>query len=215
MSGRAIPTFPALFPALFCALAALVAGCASSPPPHFYTLSATPGAVAESAVSVVSSNSPNSPLAIAVGPVTVPAIVNRQQIVVSTGPNAVRLDDANRWASPLPDNLSRVVAENLARRLATPRVSLFPQGTSADAEYRVTIDVQAFESAPGKSALLDATWTVRRMSDGATRSGRSKRVENVDDASYEALAAAHSRALARLSDDLGGALRRLAGQAAD
>ena len=66
-------------------------------------------------------------VSVAVGPVSVPAAVDRPQIVVSTGPNQVRLDEFNRWASPLQNNIARVVAENLVAMLGTPRVTLFPQ----------------------------------------------------------------------------------------
>ena len=109
-----------------------------------------------------------------------PAVVDRPQIVVSTGANQVRLDEFNRWASPLQDNISRVVAENLVAMLGTPRVTLFPQTLSADADYRVAIEVQRFESTPGKSATLDAVWTVRRTKDGKTQTGPHHRARDGD-----------------------------------
>ena len=49
----------------------------------------------------------------AVGPITIPASVDRPQIVVAMSPNQVRLDEFNRWVSPLQNNIGRVVAENL------------------------------------------------------------------------------------------------------
>lgn len=181
------------------ALIALAAGCASSPPAHFYTLAATaqPAGTA-------------STLAVAVGPVTLPAVVDRPQIVVSTGPNEVRLDELNRWASPLQDNVARVVADNLATRLGSPRVHLFAQSSGSAAQYRVLIDVQRFASTPGESAQLDALWSVRRMRDGKSLSGRVQRSEALTGQGYDALAAAHSRALDALSGDLADALRALA-----
>ena len=181
---------------------ALATGCGSSPPSRFYTLSAT----AKSATIA-------SDLSIAVGPVSVPAVVDRPQIVVSTGPNEVRLDEFNRWASPLQDNLSRTVAENLVAMLGTPRVSLFPQTSSAGADYRVAIEVQRFESTPGKAAILDAVWTVRRNKDGKAQTGRTNVTEEVHDSNYDALAAAHSRAVAQLSQQIAGAIGAL--QASD
>ena len=72
-----------------CAIAGVLAlfgaGCAS-PDSRFYTLSAAPApGAAPSTLSVV------------VGPVSVPAAVDRPQIVVTVGPNQVRLDEFNRW----------------------------------------------------------------------------------------------------------------------
>jgi len=178
-------------------LAALVAGCASSPS-HFYTLSANVAPV--TATSTVS---------VAVGPVTVPAAVDQPQIVVSTGANQVMFDEFNRWASPLQDNIARVVAENLVAALGTPRVTLFPQTLNSDADFRVVIEVRNFDSTPGKSAALDAVWTVRRTKDGKSETGRTSVREAVQEASYEALAAAHSRAVARMSQDIADTVKRL------
>jgi uncharacterized lipoprotein YmbA len=176
----------------------LVAGCSSTPPSHFYTLSAATPPVA-----------PASELAVAVGPVSVPALVDRPQFVVSIGPNQVQLDEFNRWAAPLQDSITRVVAENLVAMLGSPHVTLSPQRLSEDTQYRVAIQVQGFESAPGESAMLDAVWTVRRMQDGKTETGRSTLREPVKEKGYAALAAAHSRAVAHMSQDIADALRKL------
>jgi uncharacterized lipoprotein YmbA len=174
-------------------------GCSSSPPSRFYTL----GAAASPAVSA-------SGLSVAVGPVSVPAVVDRPEIVVTSSPNQVKLDEYNRWASPLQDSISRVVAENLVAMLGTPQVTQFPQNASADAGYRVAIEVQKFESALGESATLDAVWTLRRAKDGRSETGRTLVRELSPDKGYDGLAAAHSRALARLSQDIANALRAFA-----
>ena len=127
-------------------------------------------------------------------------------------PNQVRLDEFNRWVSPLQNNIGRVVAENLVAMLGTPRVTLSPQLLAADVNYRVGIEVQTFESAPGQAATLDAVWTVARTKDGRSRTGRTTVREPAPQPGYDALAAAHSRAVARLSRDIAdavGALDRL------
>jgi uncharacterized lipoprotein YmbA len=122
----------------------------------------------------------------------------------------VELDEFNRWASPLQNGIARVVAENLVMMLGTPRVTLYPQTLSADVDYRAAIEVQSFASAPGEAAMLDAVWTVRRMKDGKTQTGRTTVREPVQDKGYEALAAAHSRALASMSGEIAAAIRALA-----
>jgi uncharacterized lipoprotein YmbA len=69
--------------------------------------------------------------------------------------------------------------------------------------------VQGFDSAPGEAATLDAVWTVRRTKDGRTETGRTTVREAVQENGYDALAAAHSRAVARLSRDIADAVRAL------
>jgi uncharacterized protein len=178
-------------------LVVLAAGCAS-PMSRFYTLGAANAPAATA-----------SDLSVVVGPVSVPAVVDRPQIVVTTGPNQVRLEEFSRWASPLQNNISRVVAENLVAMLGTPRVILSSQTLGADADYRAAIEVQRFESAPGEATTLDAVWTVSRTKDGKSQTGRTTVREVAADKGYDALAAAHSRGLARLSRDIADAVRTL------
>ena len=182
-----------------CVAAILTAGC-STPPTHFYTLSrnATPAAT----------STPLANVSVMVGPISIPAIVDLPQIVVSTGANQVSLDEFNRWASPLQSNISRVVAENLVTLLGTPRVSQFQQSLNADTDYRVAIEVQSFDSALGTAASLNAVWIVRRTKDGKAQTGRTT-VSEPTAAGYDALAAAHSRALARMSQEIADVIRTL------
>ena len=177
-----------------CILAAAGTGCATSRS-DFYTLSSPSKAAQEAAG-----------YSVAVGPVSVPEIVDRPQIVVRTGPNQVFIDEFNRWGSPLRDEIARGIAGDLAALLRTHRVSVFPNPTSSDAKYRVAVDVMVFDSTPGESATLDAVWGIRGAGGGAIRSGRTTVRETVSDAGYAALVAAHSRALEKLSGDIANAI---------
>jgi uncharacterized lipoprotein YmbA len=91
----------------------------------------------------------------------------------------------------------------LVALLGSPRVTLL----SADSDFRAAIEVQSFDSAPGESASLDAVWIVRRTKDGRTETGRTRVREALEEKSYDSLAAAHSRALVRLSQDIAAAVR--------
>jgi uncharacterized lipoprotein YmbA len=187
--------------AAVCAVAAFGAGCAA-PPSHFYILSPT-------ATPTATPIATSAEISVVVGPVSIPTIVDVPQIVVSTSPNEVSLDEFNRWASPLQNNISHVVTENLVAMLGTPRVSQFQQSLNASADYRVAIEVQSFESVPGEAATLNAAWIVRRTKDGKAQTGRTNVREPALDKGYDALAAAHSRAVARLSQDIADAVRAL------
>lgn len=180
------------------AVLALAAGCATSPPARYYTLSGAPAPAA-----------PASGVTVGVGPVAIPAAVDRPEIVVAVHENEVWLDEFNRWAAPLADGIALAVAADLAAQLATPRVVLLAQA-GAGTEYRVALDVQRFESAPGSHALVDVAWTVSRR-DGSAAGGRTVARESAPERGYDALAAAHSRALARVSADVATAIRALAG----
>ena len=110
--------------------------------------------------------------AVMVGPVSVPAAVDRPEFVVQTAPNRVDVDEFNRWAAPLNDGIAQVVAGDLVKLLGTPNVAAAPLANFNPA-YRVTIDVQRFDSVAGQSALVEAVWTVHKTAGGETRSGRT------------------------------------------
>jgi len=171
-------------------------GACSSASPHYYTLS--PAATA--------SGLPATGGNVVVGPVTIPASVDQPQFVTQEGANRVSVDEFNRWAGPLNENIARVVAQNLVMLLGTANVAIGPLANFVP-DYTVAIDVQRFESVRGQRTELDAVWTVRDKVTGITRSGRTSANEPVTGDSFDALAAAHSRALAMLSGDIANAIR--------
>ena len=179
-------------------VAAATAGCSASAPARFYTLDST----------ATADGVPAARYAVVVGPVSVPAAVDRPQFVVQVAPNRVDIDEFNRWAAPLNDSIARAVAGDLAVLLGTSDVAVAPLANFNPA-YRVTIDVQRFESVQGESVVVEAVWAVRKT-DGDARSGRTVAREAVQGKGFDALAAAHSRALAHVSADIAGAIRAAA-----
>jgi uncharacterized lipoprotein YmbA len=173
------------------ALLLLLSACLGNPPREsFFTLNAPePPAAAEDAPSV------------SVGPVAVPDIVDRPQIVVRLGPNQVQIIEQARWAEPLKIAIARVVAANLA---ATLGARLAPT-RNADADYRVALDVQRFES-PADAVLIEALWSV--TSKDGRQTGRSVVRQKIAARDYAALAAAHSAALATMSKEIAAAIRK-------
>ena len=141
-----------------------------------------------------------------VGPVSIPASVDQPQFVLKVASNRVEVDELDRWAAPLDESIARAVAGDLAILLGTPTVAT-AQLANFSPEYVVAIDVQRFESVKGDSANLEAVWTVRKISSGEILSGRSSIREPALGKDYEALAVAHSRALAGLSENIADVIR--------
>ena len=173
-------------------------GCGTSPPPRFFTLASEPASAAAATTSVFT---------IAVGPVTVPELVDRPQFVLRSAPNAVEIAELARWAAPLKSEIPRVIADHLARLLDGARTWSSSQRAAGLPDYRVLIDIQRFETTPGEGATLQALWTVRAR-DGAPVSGRSV-VNEPAGSGYDELVAAHSRALASASRDIAAAIAGL------
>jgi len=172
------------------ALAFALAACGTPPRERFFTLDAPEPPVA----------APDA-AAIAVGPVSVPEMVDRSQLVVRTTANEVVIAEQARWAEPLKSAIARVVAANLASELGM-RLA----GARSDADYRVMLDILRFDSGPEQAALIDAAWTVIGPK-GVRRTGRSVVRQKAQTRYYDALAAAHSAALAAMSREIAAAIR--------
>ena len=185
-----------LIPIAFVAVVAF--GCSISATPRYYTLDSTAAQDSNSA--------PSGHETVMVGPVSIPASVDQPQFVVEVAPNRVEIDEFNRWDAPLGESIARAVAGDLSALLGTPDVATAPLA-NFDPAYHVTIDVQRFDSIQGEAAVIEALWTVRRAADGKTRAGRTVAREPVQGKGFDALAAAHSRALARMSSDIAEAIR--------
>jgi hypothetical protein len=177
-------------------VAVVAGGCSTTAPARFYTLDSTAAA----------QGGAEARYAVAVGPVSIPASVDRPQFVVQVAPNRVEVEEFDRWAAPLGDSIARAVAGDLATLLGTSSVAAGPLA-NFDPTYRVTLDVQRFDSVLGDSVLVDAVWVVRKTAGGPPSSGRSVAHEPAQGPGFEALAAAHSRALATVSADIAAAIQ--------
>ncbi|MHB8123327.1 MAG: PqiC family protein [Desulfuromonadaceae bacterium] len=180
-------------------LALATAGCSRSPRVTFYTL--------ESAVQPVTAAATMAVPAVSIGPITLPDVVDRPQFVVRIAANRVEILEMHRWAEPLKREIPRLIAENLNSLLGSRRVSSYLQHSGVDAEYRVLVDIQRFESSPGEAVTVDAVWSLRRVAGGEQKTGRTLVREPVGAGGYDPLVAAYGRALFAVSSDLARAIR--------
>lgn len=179
----------------FAALTVLFGCTAASPNVKYYTLNAPPYPEAGGAAGTV----------ILLGPLTLPEIVDRVQLVVRSGDNRVKIIETSRWAQPLKSELSRALAANLARAIGTQRVFLAGQGITVEPDFRVSVDVLRFESWLGNDAIIEVLWTIRRK--GGVLTGRSIAQEKVGGADHDLLVAAYGRALEHISHEIADAIR--------
>ncbi|MFM0143100.1 PqiC family protein [Paraburkholderia sp. RL18-085-BIA-A] len=185
------------------AAAVVLAACAS-PPSRFYTL----GADAAASAAPVSASTAAPTWLIEVAPIDVPPQVAKNQLVVQTGPTQVKVLEEERWASLPGDEIRRALSTSLTQQLRTIDVygTAHPDATPV---YRVSMNVQRFESWPGSHALMDAVWSVRAVRSNAVMTCRSVVSEPVG-GGYDALVEGHRRALAQISAQIASAVQAMA-----
>jgi len=111
-------------------------------------------------------------VSVLLGPITMPAYLDRNQMVSVTGKNEVALDEFNRWAESLRDSFYRVLLEDLSLLLKTPDIYAYDNSGSKNLDYQVTIDVTRFDCAPEGDAVLTVFWDVRGKDDSRPKINR-------------------------------------------
>ena len=177
--------------------ALLFIGCSSTPKAEFYTLNSVSSTRPDESPATAS-----QPVSIGIGPVTIPKILDRPQIVTRTGPNKLQIDEFHRWAGRLEEDFARVLAENISFMVATDQVAVYPWDASFKPRYQVILDIQHFEGRIGKKdVLLEVLWKVIDSQDKTTlRIKKSVITEPLMATDYDTLVAAKSRAIKKLSD---------------
>jgi len=182
---------------LLCLCIAALTGCSRSPRVSFYTLGSAEG----TSPAYPSKSAPS----VSVANITLPDLVDRPQLVERVNGSRVEILETHRWAEPLKIGISRLLAENLASRLGSDLVAVYPQNSAGEPDYRVVVDIQRFESM-GDAVSVDAIWSIRRTPAGTTKSGRSQIHESRGREGYETLVAAYNRAIAYVSNDIAKAI---------
>ena len=191
-------TFPVLHTTTVLLLSLLLSACGSTPRSDYYMLSAE----AQDTVS----DTPPGP-SIGLGPVVIPEYLRGREIVTNSGPNKLDVRQYQRWGEPLDSGITRVALFNLAVLLDTQAVSVYPWRRDAPPEYAVRLLVTSLTVENGK-AMLICEWTLSRPASGDELQRRISRLSEPADAkSAASIAAAYSRLLLALSEDIAAAIK--------
>jgi uncharacterized lipoprotein YmbA len=188
---------------LFVIVPAMQTGCAHTEPARFYLLGSIQPK--ESGTEV------NGGTSVAVGPIMLPEYLNRPQIVSQTGENMLEIAEFDRWAGPLEDSLTRILAQNISIILSPDGIAAHPWNKGPTGDLRVTVAIQRFERGVDGRVVLVAQWSVTDPKDpnGLAMTTSSYEKQPVD-TGYAAMVAAQTRALADLSRDIARAIKGLA-----
>ena len=191
-------------------MAVLLVGCRSSAPPiQFYSLNSLSARTQKPDTTDAAPN-----IAIGVGPVQIPKVLDRPQIVTRTGPNKLMLDEFHRWAAPLDGDFARVLAEDISILLGINRVAIYPWEVGFTPDYQIALDIRYFEGQLDKNVLLDVVWTVTDRSGQKTLAVKKSIItEPLTASNYDALVAGQSQAIERLSREIAQEIRDLQARA--
>ena len=170
------------------AMLPFLAGCAASPSSSYYTLSVTSPCPAVSSAAAM--DRPE------LATVRLPGVLDRPQLVVRTDPQTVQIREFERWAEPLDQMTTRVLAEDMTKCQSPPR--------SGGPEYVLSVSVDEFMTDMSGRAVLTGRWWIALKNEKAHPSaGRQfALVEQAGGTSGAESAAAMSALLGKLASEI-------------
>lgn len=147
-------------------------------------------------------------MAVGIGPVDLPGYVDRAELVFQSDANEYQVPSKVRWAGPIGENFTRVLAADVGRRLGSGNVLPTPWPANAKLRYQVSVQVRQFHAVSGGDAVLEATWRVEEPTTRQiirTRNGSFH--ERIAGDGYGPVVAAESRLVAQLATAICGSLR--------
>jgi uncharacterized lipoprotein YmbA len=193
MNLRPLPLLPLL--------ALGLAGCLRNvAPTHFYLLKP----ISEAARPAPAGTAEGPSLGL--GPIRIPAYLDRPQIVTAVSGAEYKLADEHRWAERLDETITRVLGQNLAALIPTDRVFFHPWALSQKPDVQVGVTVQEFHADAAGQVRLAALWTLKTGDEPAGHH-RFTCVRPATAGDYHQIAEVQSLCLEQLSRAIAGAVR--------
>ncbi len=181
-------------------LVILLSGCVGTPSVQFYVLET----LSQAAPSPIPTDKQRL---IGIGPISIPTLLEHQQIVTRSSDNTVQIAEFQQWASPLQDNLLQALTRNLSTLQPNNIVRAYPWNIHGTVDLQVIVDIVRFDTTPGESANLEANWTVKNEATHAVlKSGHSVINRPMADSSYPGTVKTLSKILGEFSQELSSAL---------
>lgn len=143
--------------------------------------------------------------ALAIAKPSLPAYLDRQQLVIRDGGGAVQLLDNHLWSEPLSSGISRVLAANLSRLTGSSSILAVNDYLSLDYTALVELRIAQFDPDTAGNLVLECTWKLQpvRGGDADYRSFRTAVPMAVTVPPMKGRMAAMNEALADLARDIG------------
>ena len=175
-----------------CALV-LLTGCVARQRDHFYVLDAQPGGGRESRSQFERQITLR---------VTVPSLVDRAEMVLSSPGGGVMVMDHERWAAPLADLVTAALARDIEQRRNDVVVLSKTADHAGIPLVRMTVDIDQISARLGSQLVVETHWRVTDTHTGRELLGRDTFLSPQAPQSHADVASALSACVASLADRL-------------
>lgn len=169
----------------------LLVSCASQPS-QFYTLGHQRQLPPQTGLKVTTKT-------VGVGPVTIPKVIDRPQIITRGVNQQVDLAEFHQWAEPLRNNINQVMTDALAEQRTDLAFYAYPWSSLGAVDQRISVNITRFDGALDGDVILRADWSFYAGKGQPVKRGKVHLKETTTGPSYDALVAAQSRLLSEMS----------------
>lgn len=145
---------------------------------------------------------------VGLGPIKVPAYLDRPQIVTAASDLEYRLAENQRWAERLDESIARVSQENLEALIPSDRIVMHPWSRDIKPDVQVGVQIQEFHLDSSGHARLVALWTLKSAKGDTTNHHFSCSIA-VPPSDFGQIVAAEGDCLARLNREMAQGIRQL------
>lgn len=174
------------------------AGCSLVAPSEFYQLQA-PGEVVAST---------HQDTAVLLGPVKLADYLQREQIMQRQGDGRLNASRNGRWAGNLEDEVGQLLLRQMAMRLGSSHVALYPDRIGVKPGAQIVLSISRLDSGEGEPAVLEAQWRLLDA-DGEVRNSKVLTLQAEHEDELASQVRAQSDLLVQLSEQLAEAVRQL------
>lgn len=174
------------------------AGCSLVAPSEFYQLQAPSEVVA----------STHQDTAVLLGPVKLADYLQREQIMQRQGDGRLSASRNGRWAGNLEDEVGQLLLRQMAVRLGSSHVALYPDRIGVKPGAQIVLSISRLDSGEGEPAVLEAQWRLLDAG-GEVRNSKVLTLQAKHEDELASQVRAQSDLLVQLSEQLAEAVRQL------
>ncbi len=142
-------------------------------------------------------------LVLGIGPVDIPRLLNRPQIIYRVNNNEVIISEHNQWAGSLQEEIQEVLIERIIEVSGSQRIMYYPWPSNLRPEFEARIRIDRLDGSPGKDVTLEVHWDLLTSKGKDLIVSRKSQYEILlDDEDFLSYVIAQQTALSKLADEI-------------
>ncbi len=174
-----------------------LSACSSTPTTEARYFSLTPIQTTEIIPAVATD------LSLGIGPVEIPRMLNRPQIIYRKNNNEILLSEQNQWAGSLREEIQGILIERAMQVSGSQAIMHYPWARDLRPEFEARIRIDRLDGELGKEIILEAHWDLLTQKDKRLITSRKSRHQiNLESNDFLSYVVAQQAALTKLADEI-------------